>query len=315
VDFRGLDLNLILLLEALIRDPNQTRAAKALRISQPTVSASLAKLRKALKDELIVRSGATYKATPRLQSLGPAIRQMLTILQQEVVGSAAFDPSEDERPFIIATSDVGEVFLLPSLIQTISAKAPRAALRSVVIKPIDLEAALGDGTVDLAVGYFPDLVQATIVQQTLCSHPFTCLARTNHPLIKSRMTVQQFLRMGHIVITHEGRSQELFENALIEMKLRRRATVTVPHFMSVPFLVAASDLIATVPKLIGECFSMLGNIKMVPPPFATPMIEVKQFWHRRFHSDPRSIWFRGLLMSIFRNAEIKGPMLKASQHR
>ena len=74
MDFRGLDLNLILLLEALIRDPNQTRAAKALRISQPTVSTSLAKLRKALKDELIVKSGTTYKATPRLQSLGPSIR-------------------------------------------------------------------------------------------------------------------------------------------------------------------------------------------------------------------------------------------------
>jgi DNA-binding transcriptional LysR family regulator len=130
--------------------------------------------------------GERVKATPRLQSLGPAIKQVLTILQQEVVGSAAFDPSEDDRPFVMATSDVGEVFLLPSLIQTISAKAPQAAIRSVVINPIDLEAALGDGTVDLAVGYFPDLVQATIVQQTLCSHPFTCLARTNHPLIKNR---------------------------------------------------------------------------------------------------------------------------------
>jgi DNA-binding transcriptional LysR family regulator len=96
------------------------------------------------------------------------------------------------------------------------------------------------------------------------------------------------------------------------MKMRRRATVTVPHFLSVPFLVATSDLIATVPKLIGERFSMLSNIKMVPPPFETPMIEVKQFWHRRFHSDPRSMWFRGLLMSIFRNAEFKEPRLTAS---
>jgi DNA-binding transcriptional LysR family regulator len=275
VDFRGLDLNLIVLLEALIRDPNQTRVAKALRISQPTVSASLAKLRKALKDELIVKSGATYKATPRLHSLGPAVRQVLMILQQEVVGSAAFDPSKDDQPFVMATSDVGEVFLLPSLIPIISAKAPRTAIRSVVIKPIDLETALGDGAVDLTVGYFPDLVQATIVQQTLCSHAFTCLARTNHPVIKSKMTVQQFLKMGHIVITHEGRSQELFENALIDMKMRRLATVTVPHFLSVPFLVATSDLIATVPKLIGERFSALGCIKMVPPPFETPVIEIK----------------------------------------
>jgi DNA-binding transcriptional LysR family regulator len=202
--------------------------------------------------------------------------------------------------------------LLPDLIQGISAQAPRATIRSVVVKPIDLEIALGDGTVDLAVGYFPDLVQATIVQQGLFSHAFTCLARTNHPFIKSRMTVQQFLRVGHIVIAHEGRSQELFENALIDMKIHRRATVTVPHFLSVPFLVATSDLVATVPKLIGERFSMLSKIKMVPPPFESPMIEVKQFWHRRFHSDPRSMWFRGLLMSIFRNAEFKEPRLKAS---
>ena len=262
---------------------------------------------------MIVKSGATYKATPRLQSLGPAIKQVLTILQQEVVGSAAFDPSEDDRPFVMATSDIGEMMLLPSLIQSISAKAPRAAIRSVVNKPIDLEPALGDGTVDLAVGYFPDLVQATIVQQALFNHAVTCLARTNHPLIKSSMTMHQFLKVGHIVIAHEGRSQELFENALIEMKVRRRAAVTVPHILSVPFLVASSDLIATVPGLVGECFSTLSNIKMVPPPFETPIIEVKQFWHRRFHSDPRSMWFRGLLMSIFRNAEFKGPMLKPSQ--
>jgi len=71
--------------------------------------------------------------------------------------------------------------------------------------------------------------------------------------------------------------------------------------------------IATVPRLVGECFSMLSNIKMVPPPFETPIIEVKQFWHRRYHSDPRSMWFRGLLMSIFRNAEFKGPVLTPSQ--
>src|SRR5271156_6034287 len=115
VDLRGLDLNLILLLEALIRDPNQTRVARALRISQPTVSASLAKLRKTLKDELIVKSGATYKATPRLQSLGPAIRQVLTILQQEVVGSAALRyciPRLEETPFLNKIKALrGRIFL------------------------------------------------------------------------------------------------------------------------------------------------------------------------------------------------------------
>jgi DNA-binding transcriptional LysR family regulator len=306
MDIRGLDLNFILLLDALIRDPNQTRVAKALKISQPTVSASLTKLRRILRDDLVVKSGGVYRATPRLAGLAPAIKQIVHVINRDVIGSAGFDPRNDTRTFVLTTPDVGEMTLGPALIESLSKLAPKVAIRSVVIKPNELEGALGEGTVDLAVGYFPDLVQSTIVQQSLFKHGFTCLVRKDHPTIGHTMSLEQFQAADHIVIAHEGRSQEVFENALRKMKLERRAAVQVPHFMSVPFLVGASDLVATVPKLVGERFAAHNNIRMVAPPMPTPSIEVKHFWHRRYHSDPRSIWYRTLIVKLFRERAFGG---------
>jgi DNA-binding transcriptional LysR family regulator len=301
MDFRGLDLNLILLLDALIEDPNQTRVAKLLKISQPTVSASLSKLRRILNDDLIVKAGNGYRATPRLTSLRPAIKQVLNILNTEIVGSSEFNPVGEVRQFVIATSDVGEMMMLPSLIAQLKNVAPSATIRSAVVRPPELEEALGEGKVDLAVGYFPDLVQSTIVQQLLFEHPFVCLVRKDHPIIGDSLTIEQFLASDHIVVAHEGRSQEIFEHNLKRLDLKRRSTVQVPHFLSVPFLVASSDLIVTVPRIIGVRFSTFKNIKMLDPPVSTPLIEVKQFWHRRFHANPRSMWFRGVMMDLFRS--------------
>jgi len=299
MDFRGLDLNLILLLDALIDDPNQTRVANRLRISQPTVSASLSKLRRILKDDLIVKAGAGYRATPRLAGLRPAIKQVLNIMNTEIVGSSEFDPSSEARQFVIATSDVGEMMMLPSLIAQLKRDAPGATIRSAVVRPPELEEALGEGKIDLAIGYFPDLVQSTIVQQLLYEHPFACLVRKDHPVIRDTLSIEQFLASDHIVVAHEGRSQEIFERTLKRLNLKRRSTVQVPHFLSVPFLVASSDLIVTVPRIIGVRFSTFKNIKMLDPPVSTPLIEVKQFWHRRFHVNPRSMWFRGVVMNLF----------------
>jgi DNA-binding transcriptional LysR family regulator len=304
MDFRGLDLNLLVLLDALAQDPNQTRVAKSLKISQPTVSASLAKLRKILKDDLIVKSGGQFRPTPRLQSLGPSIKQILNILNEEVVGQEAFNPQGETRPLIIATSDIGEMMLLPGLIGKMKSVAPDASIRSLVVKPSELEAALGEGKVDLAVGYFPDLTQATIVQQQLFEHGFVCLVRHDHPEIRDSLSLEQFLRCDHIVVSHEGRSQEIFENNLKSLGLTRRAAVQVPHFMSVPFLVSSSDLMVTVPRIMGMRFSSHG-LKMFDPPMPTPMIQVKQFWHRRFSGNPRSIWMRGLMIQLFRSNPFK----------
>lgn len=304
MDFRGLDLNLLLLLDALAQDPNQTRAAKTLKISQPTVSASLAKLRKILKDDLIVKSGASFRPTPRLQSIGPAIKHILNTLNEDIIGQEAFDPLHETRPLVLATSDVGEMILLPALIARLKVIAPHMPIRSIVAKPAELEEALGEGKIDLAVGYFPDITQSTIFQQLLFEQGFVCLVGDDHSEIGASLSLEQFLRCDHIVVFHEGRSQEVFENNLKTLGLKRRMAVQVPHFLSVPFMLASSDLIVTVPRVMGLRLLPYG-IKMFDPPMPTPMIPVKQFWHRRFASNPRTVWIRELMVQLFQGNTFK----------
>jgi DNA-binding transcriptional LysR family regulator len=164
-----------------------------------------------------------------------------------------------------------------------------------VVGPRRLEDALEAGEVDLAIGYLPDLARPTNMQQTLFTHGFACLARTGHPLIKNGLTLEAFLDAHHIVVAPEGRSQQLFEDALAKRGLGRRCALRIPHFMSVPFVVASTDLIVTVPRAVAVFFSGLVNLQVFDPPIDVPEFAVKQYWHRRFHHDARVIWLRTMI--------------------
>jgi DNA-binding transcriptional LysR family regulator len=170
-----------------------------------------------------------------------------------------------------------------------------------VVGPRHLEEALEAGEVDLAVGYFPDLVRPTTMQQTLFTHGFACLARTGHPLIKEGLTLEIFLEAHHVVVASEGRSQELFEDALAKQGLERRCVLRIPHFMSVPFVVASTDLIVTVPRAVAAFFSGLVDLQVLDPPIDVPQFAVKQYWHRRFHHDARVIWLRTMMSNLYQN--------------
>jgi DNA-binding transcriptional LysR family regulator len=110
--------------------------------------------------------------------------------------------------------------------------------------------------------------------------------RRDHPTIDYDMTLDQFLAAEHAVVTHEGRSQEIFERRMSELNLDRRILLRLPHFMSVPLLVATSDMITVVPRAVGLLYVRLASLKLVEPPIEIPPIEIKQFWHRRVHNDP-----------------------------
>jgi len=272
-----------------------------LNVSQPTISSSLAKLREILQDELFVRSGNGMQPTPRALALKEPIQRVLAAVKGEILDSGSFDPATEIRPYTITTSDIGETLLLPRMVARLAQDAKRVNLRSVVVRPRHLEEALEAGEVDLAVGYFPDLARPTTMQQRLFTHGFVCLARTGHPLIKNGLTLEVFLEAHHVVVTSEGSSQELFENALAERGLERRCALHVPHFMSVPFVVASTDLIVTVPRVVAAFFSGLANLQVLDPPIEVPEFAVKQYWHRRFHHDAGVRWLRTMMSEFYQN--------------
>jgi DNA-binding transcriptional LysR family regulator len=301
-NFRNFDLNLLLVLDAVLREGTLSNAAKALNLSQPTISNSLARLREIFQDELLVRCGNGMQPTPRALALKEPIQRVLGMVKGEILDTGKFDPAMETRPYTITTSDIGETLLLPRVVSKLAQAAPRIDLRSVVVAPRHLEEAMEAGEIDLAVGYFPDLARSTTMQQTLFTHGFACLARSGHPLIENGLTLETFLEAHHVVVAAAGRSQELFEYALAKRGLERRCVLRIPHFMSVPFVVASTDLIVTVPEAVAAFFSGLVNLQVLDPPIDVPEFAVRQFWHRRFHRDARVIWLRSIMSEFYQSS-------------
>jgi DNA-binding transcriptional LysR family regulator len=303
-----LDLNLIPYLVALEEMRNVSRAAERLGVSQPRVSTALGKLREYFGDPLFVRTSRGMEPTPRALALIPAAREALARIEKGMLDTQDFDPATSTQTFSLALSDVGEIVFLPRLLQLFAERAPRANLRSVSVTPAQVERGLESGDIDLAVGYFPDLSGNNFFQQRLFTHRFICLMRSDHPLASAPLTLDQFTALGHAVVRAEGRSQEVLEQYLAKKRIRRRAVLETPHFMSLPFILARTDLIATVPHAIGFAYvSEHASITLVEPPLPLPRFDLRQHWHRKFHNDPRTGWLRGVVAELFNDAQDEWP--------
>lgn len=303
MDLRRFDLNLLVVLDALLEERGVSAAARRLGVSQPNVSFALSKLRAQLDDALLIRDGNRMEPTVLAQELRAPLRRILDTVRHEVLSERAFDPLQAKRRFVISMSDIGELVFLPSLMEELRRIAPGVSLDSRSLSPGDLEQAMAQGEIDLALGYFPDIKGSNFLTRKLFEHPFICIAAANNDQAHPNWTLEQFLRMGHIVVAQHGRSQELFEERLRELGLSRDVYLQSPHFMSVPLLVAQSDLISTVPEAVGAIFATMAPLRLIEPPLILPRIELKQFWHRRAHDDPGLRWLRDVVTRLFQNRD------------
>jgi DNA-binding transcriptional LysR family regulator len=295
-----LDLNLLRVLVAMDEKRSVSAAAIQLQRSQPSVSSALGKLRTFFADPLFVRSGNTMQPTPRVSEIMGPVREVLSRIGMEIVAVPRFEPASCDQPIVLALSDVGEVVFLPAILKRLRQVAPATSLRSVSPPAEDVARGLEAGTIDLALGYFPNLKRHNFFQQTLFSDSFTCLIRADHPVKSTRLSQKQFLQLDHAVVRAESRSEEVIERFLTRRRMQRRIVLTTPHFASVPPIVEQSDLVVTVPVPLARYFSTVSaRIRVVRPPFDPPRIDLKQIWHRKFHHDPRNRWLRSLMCDLF----------------
>ena len=293
------DLNLVRILVAVAEGHRVAVAAQALGMTQSGVSNALRRLRTAYDDPLFVRSPQGLQPTPRALTLIGAARKILDLHRTEMLEPVEFEPLTARTEFRFAMSDIGEMVFLPRILAHFHEHAPHATFRNVVLAPGALVRALEEGHVDLAVGYFPDLKGVDVFQQKLFSHGFVCLVRADHPSVGRRLTRRQFQEVGHAAIHAEGRSQEVLEQYLRRKRIARPVVLHVPHFMSIPYVIAASDLMVTVPLAVGTAFAAVTRLKLLQPPFETPRFDLSQHWHRRFHKDPRNRWLRNQIALLF----------------
>ena len=298
MDINKVDLNLLLVFSAMLQHQNVTRAGQAIGVSQPAMSTALARLREMFNEPLFVRSAGGMKPTPRAVELADPVHRVLDLIRGEIMQTTSFEPRQTARTFTISTADIGEIVFLPRVLKQFSAEAPHADLRSLTLPSRVVEENLESGNLDLAVGYFPDLTKSTIFQQRLYRYSFVCIARADHPGIGARITLKQFLGANHAIVRPDGRNRGIVEQMLQEKGLKRRVQLQVSHFTSLPTIVADTDLIATVPRSVGQHFAKLANIKLLEMPIRTPLNHIKQYWHRRFHRDPANIWLREMLAKL-----------------
>jgi DNA-binding transcriptional LysR family regulator len=300
MNMNKIDLNLLLVFEALLKSRNVTQAGAAVGISQPATSFALSKLRNMLDDPLFVRTPQGMQPTPQALLLAKPIQQALDLIRTDVLQRPGFDLATTERRFTLAMTDVAEMVFLPRVLRLLNEQAPHANLKTVIMSSAALEGALETGAVDLAIGLFPDLKRASFYQQRLFQHPFVCIVRADHPTIGRKMTLQQFLEASHAVIEAEGRAHEIFEQLLQRRGLKRRVLLSIPHFLSIPMVVADSDLVVTVPYVLAKVFARMTNIKLIAPPIKVGNYDVRQYWHERFHKDTANRWLRTALAERFR---------------
>lgn len=301
MDFRRIDLNLLLVLDALLKDRSLTSVARRLSISQPTVSYSLKKLREFFGDELFVRTASGMQPTPKSLELSAPLGRMIAILGGEILNPPQFDPSTSSRSFVINTTDIGEMVFMPPILKRLREFAPKASVECVCLEPRELGHAMGEGGIDLAIGYMPELTGSGIRVQSLFEHPFVCLMRDGHPKIRGEMTLKQYSAAQHIALVGEGHSQKKFETMIRKSGIFRQVAFRSQHFMNIPFIVRDSDLIATVPKVIAVAFAQLPGLRALWPPFAIPPIPIKQYWHHKVGNDPAQIWLRKTMSALFLN--------------
>jgi DNA-binding transcriptional LysR family regulator len=300
VDVSKIDLRLLYTLEAIHRLGTLTAAGDALGLSQPALSHALNRLRDIFNDTLFVRTSRGMRSTPKADALASSARRILATVREELSPSSPFKPESLERTFHLGMTDVGEMVFLPALINHLREQSPKVNIVSMTLPPRNLAEALEMGTIDMAIGPLPDLTGADLRQQLIFERGFVCLVSSDHPRItKNRLTLSAFLEEPHLVVSSPGRTVEVFERYLDERKLSRRVVLSVPHMLCVPFIIANSDLIATVPQSVGLVFRDFPGLCVLDPPLETPRIRVALYWSARFSKDPGNAWLRSLIIELF----------------
>ncbi len=298
MDIRQVDLNLLVAFHAMSEHRSVTRAAESIGLSQPAMSAAVARLRLLFNDALFVKTGAGMQPTPRAAELDGAVRRVIDTVKAEILPAPDFDPLRDSKVFTLVTPAIADVHFLPRILAEFAREAPQCALRTVSMSRHAAADALASGAAELAIGYLPDLQKAGFFLQKLFRNDYVCIVRSAHPEIGEKLTLKTYLAASHAVVSPDGR-EHLLEQALQQRRLARRVVVVLSHFMSLLPIIESSDLVATVPRDLANICVQRAHIRIVDPPFKSPVVEVHQFWHRRFHQDAANIWLRGQVQRLF----------------
>ena len=289
MSLRDVDLNLLVTLEALLRERNVTRAAQLLGTSQPAMSASLARLRGMFSDELLLRVGRDYQLTPMARDLLDPLQAALASLKAALDRRTSFDPCSSTREFNIAASDYAFSVLGPKLLGHLAEAAPYVRLH---LQLVDSACAskLASGRLDLSIQLCGAMHE--FPAEVLFKDSWVCAVWSGNKHVSDPMTLEEWSTLPHACFTF-GRSGivpiDLLLGPLAEMRKRQ---VLSESFLALPLLLPGTRLVAILPSRIGELFHRSAEVRLIRPPKPIPVFTEAMTWNPACDSDPAQVWLR-----------------------
>ncbi len=297
MNLHSLDLNLLLVFDAIYNERSISKAALKLHLSQPAVSNALARLRDRLEDPLFERNSQGMLPTPRAKVLVEPIRRALDILERGLRRDESFDYEHSDREFCIAVEDYGETVILPRFIDWLAKTAPQVRINIRPEPSSHLESELRDGSVDLALDYFT-LPSKSFENQCLMIESLLSMSRKDHPDIGELLSLETYLKLRHIALTPRRRTAPIIDLALSKRGMKRTISVTAPHFQSMPIMVQTSDMICTLPRRMANLYADNFHLKVYAVPLRVPKFPVYLIWHKSLEYDEGHRWLRNHLIEF-----------------
>ena len=298
-DFRKVDLNLLLVFHALLRERSVTGAARRLYIGQPAVSGALKRLRAAFADSLFVRTSHGMSPTPRALELAAVIDPLLLGLHQVLGSSSAFEPAASERVFRVGLSDALEVALMPQLMRTLAEIAPGIRLISRITDAPRASGMLDADDIELAVGVFQKR-SAWHRIQPLFRWRFVCVFNPNLVKIRGkRLSMAQYLRYPHLLTSFTADLRGFIDELIQRQGHRRRVIFSSPNFATSPLIVARMAALTTVPTFIASAWRDALGLRLSALPFSVPEYEVSLLWKAAADGDKGLEWLRSVFAEAF----------------
>jgi DNA-binding transcriptional LysR family regulator len=300
MNLHSLDLNLLVALDALLKEANVSRAAMRIGLSQPAASHALQRLRDLVGDPLLVRSGARMELTPRAQALRGPLAQALDQVRGLFVPDE-FDTARSERHFRLMMPDLAVELLMPPLMEKITRLAPNVTIDVVPWRGPAIFTAEFARTIDLVIS-IGDAFKG-FHRQRLYTDSDALAVRRGHPAGLKLKRRDAFLNARHVAVVIRGQNEDLIDGWLRSKGVERRIALVVPGYIEALHVAARTDLVAFVPRRLISALSKQLSLITLTPPFDPGLDEQFLFYPTRAQMDPGSIWLRKLMLETGRELD------------
>ncbi|MEO9599530.1 LysR family transcriptional regulator [Parasphingorhabdus sp.] len=299
--FEKLDLNLLVVLDALLEEQSVSAAAERLNLSQSGASAALSRLREFFEDDLLVSSGRTMTCTPRGDALIQPVKEALALIRETILTPDAFDPSVSDRTISIASIDVVAHVLLTEAVSIFSTEAPHMRFQVLPLteEPVTM---LQRGQTDIIIA-LDFLVDANLPSEFLYEEDFVAISWNENPHIKDALTMEQYNQLGHVSVRLNHNARGFDETALRRIGIHRNIETFAPSFASVPRFIIKTNRIATIHRHLANQISDTLPVTIFELPFEFPKVREVAQWSAKNTNDEAVRWVVQRLQEIAKKLE------------